>query len=57
MAYDGAAIGETMGGAGVLLQERMPAQTAEAAALVSEDTALRTKLAAAGRKRYGSASA
>ena len=51
VAYDAAAIGETVGDAGVLLHERDLAQAAEAAALVSEDTALRAKLAAAGRKR------
>ena len=51
VAYDAAAVGETVGGAGVLLHERDLAQAAEAAALVSEDAALRTKLAAAGRKR------
>ena len=51
VAYDAAAVGETVGGAGVLLHERDLAQAAEAAALVSEDAALRTKLAAAGRRR------
>ena len=51
VAYDAAAIGETVGDAGVLLHERDLAQAAEAAALVSEDTALRAKLAAAGRNR------
>jgi glycosyltransferase involved in cell wall biosynthesis len=51
VAYDAAAVGETVGGAGVLLRERDLAQAAEAAALVSEDGALRAKLAAAGRKR------
>ena len=51
VAYDAAAVGETVGGAGVLLRERDLAQAAEAAALVSEDVALRAKLAAAGRKR------
>lgn len=51
VAYDAAAVGETVDGAGVLLHERDLAQAAEAAALVSEDTALRTKLTAAGRKR------
>jgi glycosyltransferase involved in cell wall biosynthesis len=51
VAYDAAAIGETVGDAGVLLHERDLAQAAEAAALVSEDTALRAKLTAAGRKR------
>lgn len=51
VAYDAAAIGETVGGAGVLLHDRDLAQAAEAAALVSEDAALRAKLAAAGRTR------
>src|SRR5213594_3652232 len=51
VAYDAAAVGETAGGAGVLLHERDLAQAAEAAALVSEDAALRTKLTAAGRNR------
>jgi glycosyltransferase involved in cell wall biosynthesis len=51
VAYDAAAIGETVGGAGVLLHERDLAQAAEAAALVAENTELRAKLTAAGRKR------
>ena len=51
VAYDAAAVGETVGGAGVLLRERDLAQAAEAAALVSEDSALRAKLASAGRRR------
>jgi L-malate glycosyltransferase len=51
VAYDAAAVGETVNGAGVLLRERDLAQAAEAAALVSEDAALRGKLTAAGRRR------
>jgi len=51
VAYDAAAIGETVGDAGVLLRERDLAETAEAAALVGENTELREALVAAGEKR------
>jgi glycosyltransferase involved in cell wall biosynthesis len=51
VAYDTAAIGETVGNAGVLLRERDLAETAEAAAMVGERTELREALVAAGEKR------
>jgi len=51
VAYDAAAVGETVDGAAVLLRERDLAAAAEASALVSEDAALRAKLTAAGRRR------
>src|SRR5438477_1612395 len=51
VAYAAAAVGETVGAAGVLLQERDLAETAEAAAMVGERTELREALIAAGEKR------
>ena len=51
VAYDAAAIGETVGAAGVLLRERDLAETAEAAAMVGEKTELREALVAAGERR------
>ena len=51
VAYDAAAIGETVGGAGVLLQDRDLAQAAEAVGLVLERRELRERLVAAGRQR------
>ncbi|HEV8229356.1 MAG TPA: glycosyltransferase [Candidatus Limnocylindria bacterium] len=51
VAYDAAAVGETVDGAGVLLETRDLAEAAEACALVSEDAALRANLAEAGRRR------
>ncbi len=51
VAYDAAAIGETVGAAGVLLQERDLAETAEAAAMVGEPSELREALVAAGERR------
>jgi glycosyltransferase involved in cell wall biosynthesis len=51
IAYDAAAIGETLGAAGVLLRERDLAETAEAAALVGERAELREALVAAGERR------
>ncbi|HEV8537189.1 MAG TPA: glycosyltransferase family 4 protein [Candidatus Limnocylindria bacterium] len=51
VAYDAAAIGETVGSAGVLLRERDLAEAAEAAALVTERADLRERLIAAGEKR------
>src|SRR5205814_2147392 len=47
VAYDAAAIGETVGNAGVLLHERDLAETAEAAAMVGEKTELREAVVAA----------
>ena len=51
VAYNAAAIGETVGAAGILLQERDLPETAEAAAMVGERTELREALVAAGEKR------
>jgi glycosyltransferase involved in cell wall biosynthesis len=51
VAYDAAAIGETVGDAGVLLRERDLPETAEAAAIVGERTELREALVAAGERR------
>ena len=48
---DAAAIGETVGDAGVLLRERDLPETAEAAAMVGEKTEIREALIAAGEKR------
>jgi glycosyltransferase involved in cell wall biosynthesis len=51
VAYEAAAVGETVGDAGLLLRDRDLAAAAETAALASEDRALRERLAAAGRRR------
>ena len=53
VAYDAAAVGETVGHAGVLLSERDLAEAAEAAAIVNERTELREQLVAAGERRIG----
>jgi glycosyltransferase involved in cell wall biosynthesis len=54
IAYDAAAVGETVGGAGVLLADRDLAQAAEAVGLVLERPELREQLVAAGRRRLES---
>ena len=51
VALDAAAVGETVGGAGVLLPEKDLAQAAEACALVNEDLGWRQALIDAGRER------
>jgi L-malate glycosyltransferase len=51
VAYEAAAIGETVGDAGVLVKERDLAEIAETAALVNERTELRERLVAAGERR------
>ena len=51
VAYDAAAVGETVDGAGVLLADRDLAQAAEAVGLVLERRELREQLVAAGRRR------
>ena len=51
VAYDAAAVGETVDGAGVLLKDRDLAQAAEAVGLVLERPGLRERLVAAGRER------
>jgi glycosyltransferase involved in cell wall biosynthesis len=51
VAYDAAAVGETVDGAAVLLRERDLAEAAEACALVSEPNGVRERLVAAGARR------
>ncbi len=51
VAYDAAAVGETVDGAGLLLRGRDLAEAAEACALAIEDEKLRADLTAAGRRR------
>jgi len=51
IAYDAAAVGETLGGAGVLLPDRDLAHAAEAVGLVLERRALREQLVTLGRYR------
>jgi glycosyltransferase involved in cell wall biosynthesis len=51
VALDAAAVGETVGGAGVLLPEKDLAQAAEACALVAEDLGWRASLIDAGHAR------
>ena len=51
VAYDGAAVGETVDGAALLLNERDLAEAAEACALVIERPEVRESLVAAGERR------
>ncbi|MEE1242773.1 MAG: glycosyltransferase, partial [Frisingicoccus sp.] len=51
VAYDSCAIGETLGGSGLLLPEKDPAVVAEAINLIMEDRELREKLIMGQRKR------
>lgn len=51
VALDAAAVGETVGGAGVLLPKKDLAEAAEACALVNEDLGWRGALIDAGRER------
>ena len=51
VAYDAAAVGETVGKAAVLLAERDLAEAAESCALVTERTQLREQFVAAGERR------
>jgi glycosyltransferase involved in cell wall biosynthesis len=51
VAYDAAAIGETVGTGGVLLRERDLAEAAETAAMVAERPDLHEALVAAGERR------
>ncbi len=51
VAYDAAAVGETVNGAGLLLHRRDLAEAAEAVALVGERMDLRERLVAAGERR------
>ena len=51
VAFDAGAVGETLGGAGVLLGDKSPASVAAAVRRVLGDEALRERLAAAGRRR------
>jgi len=51
VAHDAGAVGETVGGAGILLARKDLAEAAEACALVAESAELRERLLAAGRRR------
>lgn len=51
VALDAAAVGETLGGAGILLERRDLAEAAEAAALLIEREDLRERFAAIGQRR------
>ena len=51
VAYDAAAVGETVDGAGVLMRERDLPEVAEACALVNDNVDLRERLVAAGERR------
>ena len=51
VAFDAGAVGETLGGAGVLLGDKSPASVAAAVRRVLGDEALRCGLVAAGRRR------
>lgn len=51
VAYDAAAVGETVGGAGLLLPRKDLAESAEACAVVVQDESVRAGLVAAGRRR------
>jgi glycosyltransferase involved in cell wall biosynthesis len=51
VAYDAGAVGETMGGAGVLLKERSPEVVAEVVGAVLHDPALQQKIKAGQERR------
>ena len=51
VAYDAAAVGETLGGAGIKLPRRDLAEAAEACGLVIESEDLRERLVASGQRR------
>ncbi len=51
IAYDSTAVGETLGGAGLLLQDKSPEVVGEAIDLVMKDPALRQRLIDSGRER------
>ncbi len=51
VAFDAGAVGETLGGAGVLLGDKSPVAVAAAVGRVLGDGVLRGRLAAAGRRR------
>ena len=51
VAFDAGAVAGTLGGAGVLLEDKSPAAVAAAVGRVLEDDALRDRLAAAGCHR------
>jgi glycosyltransferase involved in cell wall biosynthesis len=52
VAWGATAVGETMGGAGIVLDGPHPELAAEAVAAVLDDRALRDELVARGRRRY-----
>jgi L-malate glycosyltransferase len=51
LAYDAAAVGETLGGAGILLPDKRMTVAAEAVSLLLRDGAARRRLVEAGRRR------
>ena len=51
IAFDSTAVGDTLGGGGVLLGRKAPAEVAELMHLVCTDQALRTAMVQAGKKR------
>jgi glycosyltransferase involved in cell wall biosynthesis len=53
VAFGAAAVGETLGGAGLVLDDKAPATVAAAVHRVLGDDALRARLVAAGRARLG----
>jgi glycosyltransferase involved in cell wall biosynthesis len=53
VAYDAAAVGETLDGGGLLLPRKDLAEVAETCALVAEDAKLRERLIASGQRRVG----
>ena len=53
VAYDAAAVGETVGDAGLVLHDKAPMTLATAAYRVVSDATLRTSLVRAGRRRVG----
>jgi len=53
VAYDAAAVGETLDGGGILLPRKDLAEVAETIGLVAEDSGLRERLVSAGHRRVG----
>ncbi len=53
VAFDAAAVGETLDGGGLLLRRKELPEIAETCALVAEDARLRERLVASGRRRAG----
>jgi len=53
VAYDAAAVGETLDGGGLLLPRKDLAEAAETCALVAEDAQVRERMVASGQRRVG----